>query len=127
MAKSASLLGIKALSNEIFFETKGTRKSSIRKMLVLGNPESLWNVASMAKNSNVNDIPPCMKIGNVEVDNSDLAETFADYYDKKFKNIVKMCKVDQDVYNGKKLSCVNSNFVNHNSVVRARFNQTKKL
>ena len=61
-----------------------------------------------------------MKLGEVEVYSCDLAETFAKHFDNKVENIVSTCKVEGDVYNGrKKLSCVNSNFITSTNVMKA--------
>ena len=59
-------------------------------MLVPGNHKFLWNVGNMAKDININEIRPGMKIGCVKVSYSDLAETFAEYFVTKDKNITQL-------------------------------------
>ena len=61
-----------------------------------------------------------MKLEGVEVDNSGLCHTFAEFFDSKFNNIANSCKVEEDVYNGrKKLTTVNKNFNNPDNVMKA--------
>ena len=89
-------------------------------MIVPGNSKSLWNAVNLAKDINPNKIPPQMKHEGTLILNSDLSDAFADFFDMKVKNIVTSCKVEDDVYNGrKKLHCNDKNFINESNVQKA--------
>ena len=71
-------------------------------MIVPGNSKSVWNAVNLAKDINPNKIPPQMTHEGTLIVNSDLSDAFADFFDMKVKNIVTSCKVEDDIYNGRK-------------------------
>ena len=86
--------------------------NSIRRCPIPGNNKSLWNAVNLAKDINPNILPKIMKHNGIEIINSELSDTFANFFDKKVKDIVSTCEVDNEVYNGiRKVTCPSSNFV----------------
>ena len=103
---------IRALNVEILAEIKKSKRACVRRSLVPGNSKSLWNAVNYARDINHNDISPIMKLGGKIIDNLNLSNSFAEFFDKKVKKIVESCKVDSQVYNGKrKENCTNENFM----------------
>ena len=61
-----------------------------------------------------------MNLGGLEINESNLSDAFVDFFDQKVKNIVNSCKVEDDVYNGKKKIFTGSkNFISSTSVMNA--------
>ena len=111
---------LRELNKEIVFEIKLAKKKNIRRRLVPGNQGSLWNAVNSAKDINPNKIPSNMKLKGKEINQSELAENFATFFENKVKDIVKSCKVDDSVYNGtKKVTCNDHNFMSVENIVKA--------
>ena len=114
---------IKILNNKIVNLCKINKRNSIRRCIIPGNNKSLWNAVNLAKDVNPNSIPKIMKHNGIEIAVSNLSDAFADFFDKKVKDIVSTCEVDNDVYNGtRKVTSPNSNFVtieNVNNVLKS--------
>ena len=82
-----------------FFEINNKEKC-IRRSLVPGNQGSLWNAINNAKDINPNKIPKNMKLKGTVINQNELAESFAEFFDSKVKSIVETCEVKNNVYNG---------------------------
>ena len=80
-------------------ELKNSKKACVRRSLVPGNSKSLWNAVNHARDININDIPQAMKLEGKLINNLDLSNSFAEYFDNKVKKIVESCRVDEEVYN----------------------------
>ena len=93
-------IGIQALSKEILSKTQNIKHIASEHTLYKETLSPFVVQLIQPKYININE--PVMKLGDMEVANSKLAESFVDYFDKKVKNTVNMCRVDDDVYNGKK-------------------------
>ena len=106
---------------EIVIKLKTTKKTSIRICIVLGNPKPLWNAVKMANDINQKNIPKFMRKAGVEIDPSNVSESFADFLDNKVKNIVSSCIIDKNVYNGRRITneSNNKNFINQETFIEA--------
>ena len=103
---------IKALDAEILSEIKNSKRASVRRSLVPGNSKSLWNAVNHAKDINNNNIPSTMRLGGINIEESNRSNAFAEFFDEKVKKIVLSCKVDNNVYSGQqKMNCLNDNFM----------------
>ena len=57
-------------------------------------------------------MPQEMKCGGNTIKEGQLSESFANYFDQKVKKIVETCRIDENVYNGrKKIETINDNFM----------------
>ena len=113
----AILEGIKVINIKIINMGKNHKRNSIRRSLIPGNNKSLWNAVNLAKDINLNSIPKIMKYNGIEINSTDLSDTFANFFDKKVKDIVSTCEVDNEVYNGtRKVNCPSTNFVSTQNV-----------
>ena len=111
---------ISALNSEILMELKNSKKACVRRSLVAGNSKSLWNAVNYARDININDIPQAMKLEGKLINNLDLSNSFAEYFDNKVKKIVESCRVDEEVYNGNcKVTCPSLNFMTLENISRA--------
>ena len=54
---------------------------------------------NIAKDVNVESLPPKMFLNNISVEQSDLPDTFADFFERKVNKIVESINVDETVYN----------------------------
>ena len=92
---------IKKLNKEIkshFFNRKAT---IIRKKINSNNKGDLWKAVKIAKNKSTNDIPSNLTCNNIEVDATNVANTFAGFFHDKIETIKNDLTLDQNVYNGK--------------------------
>ena len=113
-------LRIKALNVEIVAKTKGIKRSNVRRCLIPGNSKSLWNAVNLAKDLNPSSIPSNMNLGGLEIKENDLSDAFVEFFDIKVKNIAISCKVDDNVYNGRrKIYSEPENFINQINVMNA--------
>ena len=111
---------LRLLNKEIVLDMKKSKRSSIRRNLIAGNSKSLWNAVNLAKDINPNQIPSMMQVNGHPIHPAELSETFACFFDEKVKSIVESCKVDNDVYNGKrKVHSTDKNFMTIENVNRA--------
>ena len=56
---------------------------------------------NIAKDVNMESLPPKMFLNNILVEQSNLPDTFADFFKKKVNKIVESVNVDETVYNDK--------------------------
>ena len=97
-----------------------SNRNSLRRSLIPGNSKSLWNAVSLAKDINPNQIPTAMNYNGRNILPVDISETFASFFDNKVKAIVESCKVDDNVYNGKrKVNTNDKNFMTRDNIIKA--------
>ena len=78
------------------------KRKSVRRNILPGNTKTLWNAVKTAKDQNVNVLPKVMFLNGLEVDDKNLSDTIANYFDKKVKLIVESTVINESVYNGRK-------------------------
>ena len=101
-------------------EIKQSKRCSLRRSLIPGNSKSLWNAVSLAKDINPNQIPTSMNYNGRNLKPTEISETFACFFDDKVKAIVESCRVDNDVYNGKrKVNTNDKNFMTRDNIIKA--------
>ena len=83
-----------------FFYKRKTE--SIRKIIVPGNPQSLWKAVRTAKDVNLSLLPTGMFEANVEIKEENLVDCFANHFEGKVQNLLEEVKVEPNVYNGKR-------------------------
>ena len=82
------------------------------------NSKSLWHAVKIARNLGESEIPENMLLNDQPVNCGDIAECFAEFFDKKVGNIVNSVVVNPRVYNGKrKIHAENSMFMTRNSIL----------
>ena len=114
------LAKLKEINKEIVAEIKKSKRSSIQRSIIPGNSKSLWNAIKRAKDINPNQLPREMRMDGNIVKSEDLSDCFANFFDNKVKRIVETCKVDNNVYNGKrKVTCNNGNFMTPDNIIKA--------
>ena len=111
---------LRDLNKQIVMEIKQSKRSSLRRSLIPGNSKSLWNAVNLAKDINPNQIPTAMNHNGRNIFPTELSETYACFFDEKVKTIVESCKVDNDVYNGKRKVITNDdNFMTRDNIIKA--------
>ena len=75
---------------------------SDRKGIIPGNSKTLWHAVKIAKNLGTSQIPKIMTVNGVEISGHEIANSFSNFFDKKFNTIASSMKVDGNVYNGTK-------------------------
>ena len=64
-------------------------------------------------------LSPRMTLNNVEINNINLPDVFADFFEQKVSNIVTEQKINDSVYNGKsKMYCADSHFMSIDNIVK---------
>ena len=110
---------IKSLNFEIRNHFSNIKRSEIRAKIIPGNSKSLWDAVKLAKNVNIPKLPPRMTLNNVEINNKNLPDVFADFFEQKVSNIVTEQKINDSVYNGKsKMYCADSHFMSIDNIVK---------
>ena len=64
------------------------KQNSVRNGILPGNSRSLWSAVKIAKDIGTTDIPNNMSLCGVTVAGNEVAEAFAQFFEKKVKNIV---------------------------------------
>ena len=78
------------------------------------------NAVNLAKDINPNQIQNNMHYKRRKIQPAELSETYACFFDEKVKAIVESCKVNNDIYNGKrKVRTTDENFMTIENVSRA--------
>ena len=73
------------------------------------NTKSLWNSVKIAKDLNVAPIPKIVYKGANPVEGGSICNEFAQFFDKKVRNIVESTEIDDNINNGNCL--INSNYI----------------
>ena len=111
---------IKQLNCEIKHHFLDIKKTNIRRKIIPGNSKSLWDAVKTALNVNKPTLPPKMTLNNIEIDNDELPETFANFFKNKVDNIVHEQQIDDTVYNGRrKIVCSDSHFMSIEKITEA--------
>jgi hypothetical protein len=98
-----------------FFNQSRTKR--VRKMIVPGSTNSLWNAVKAAKNVNVTNLPKTMFLQNEKINAEQVPDQFANYFDVKIQNILENVSIDDEVYNGiKKIEVNNNHFMDRVAV-----------
>ena len=111
---------VKNLNFEIknFFKIK--KRNSIQRSIIPGNPKSIWNAVKVAKNTNVANIPSTMYLDGIQIQNNELPDAFASFFEDKINKILNETVIDPEVYNGKtKLNAQSQNFMTESDVLLA--------
>ena len=64
------------------------------------NSKSLWRAVKVAKNINVKTLPKEMYYNNIQIDENNLPDTFAEFFMSKTAKIVNETIINPNVYNG---------------------------
>ena len=111
---------IKNLNAEIRTHFYNKRKQKIRKGIVPGNSKTLWDAVKISKDCDTNPIPNEMELNGIIVKHDELPDAFAGFFKNKVDIISRECKVERDVYNGKKLCItVEKHFMLYNDVLES--------
>ncbi len=93
---------IKETDNELKFYYYKNRARTIRRCIKPGNSKLLWTAVKCTKDQNHEDLPTTMLESGVEIPKANLPDRFANYFDKKIKNVIGQIELDENVYNGNK-------------------------
>ena len=84
----------------------------IRKAIIPGNSGSLWKAVKVANDVHNNQLPKSLFETGILINNEDVSETFARFFDNKIKDVLADISINTDVYNGtKKVNAENSFFM----------------
>ena len=88
------------------------KKRKVRLGIIPGNSKTLWDSVKIAKDLNIQTIPKQMTLNNVEINERDIPDAFASFFETKIVNIVHESRIDTNVYNGtNKIVVPDENFV----------------
>ena len=93
---------MKSLDKEIKHSLSLEKTKHVRQGILPGNSKILWNSVKKAKDIDINSIPEDHSINQIPINSNELPHAFADFFSNKVKKIVTECKVDNNVYNGKR-------------------------
>ena len=111
---------IKNLSIEIKNHFTNETRAKVRQGIKPGNNKTLWDAVKIAKDQNIEDLPDKMNLNGKSIANNNLAEAFADMFEKKVNEIVSTTSIDANVYNGfKKINVENKNFMTTTNIINA--------
>ena len=82
----------------------------------------------IARDLNVTTLPSKMTKNGEDIDEDELADKFAEFFDTKIKNLSGQATIDPSIYNGKKkINCENKMFMDeHNKArIKAQLSQNK--
>ena len=112
---------------EIKHQFAKLKTNSIRKSILPGNSKSLWDAVKKAKDINNPKLPPKMTLNNIEIPNSELPDTFANFFKNKVDSIVNAQVVDDSVHNGhRKLWTTDHHFMSIESIVEVVLSMKNK-
>ena len=127
--KSANLfMRCRRMDQKIRKEEQKDNKKKIRNKILQGGQKGLWDAVKQAQNKPQTQIPREMSCGNESFkQDEDLAQGFADFFNKKVEDIVKSTEVDPKVYNGtRKVNVSSENFFTEEKVLNAMENLKNK-
>ena len=111
---------IKNLNAELRAHFYSKRKQKIRRGIKPGNSKTLWDAVKISKDSNINPIPKEMELLGEKIKYDELPDAFARFFKDKVDVIANECKVEEDVYNGRKLcTAVDKNFMLYEDVLES--------
>ena len=70
----------------------------MRKGIIPGNSKSLWRAINIAKDLNNEDIPVSMFERGILIPNEELADHFADHFERKIAGITSNANINDGVY-----------------------------
>ena len=94
---------IKILDRVIKSHFSSDKWKLVRREIIPGNSGSLWKAVKIARDVNVTTIPNSLYLEGILVPNSEAPETFASFFNNKIKKVLEEVKIEEDVYNGKKM------------------------
>ena len=110
---------INCLNVEIKHFYLAKKKAIVRKGILPGNNKSLWTAVNIAKDIGTPDIPNNMFLKGVAVSGDKIADSFAEFFDEKVKNLVEKTRVDPGVHNGtQKLESGDFDFMTRDNVYK---------
>ena len=110
-------IGILDKSIRLFF--KSEKRKHVRKGIIPGNSKTLWRAVSNAKDTNLAaNIPDSLLLHGIPVQQSNLADTFAYFFNDKVVKISNDTVINDNVYNGqKKVYCDDKMFMSSQKIV----------
>ena len=111
---------IRHLSTEIKSHFTTEKRMKVRQGIKPGNSKTLWEAVKIAKDQNIEDLPEKMNLNSVTIANEDLAEQFANMFEKKINDIASTTSINDTVYNGsRKITEEDKNFMSTNNIRNA--------
>ena len=108
---------IKILDKAIKTFFHSNKSSKIRNKIVPGDNKSLWSAVKLAKNLPLNAIPKNCFLNNEPVNDHELPNCFANFFQDKVQSIKDTLQVSENVYNGKnKIIVCDRFFMNGNDI-----------
>ena len=103
---------IRVLDKEIKKHFLTLKTNRVRRLIVPGSTGSLWKAVKTARDTIFNPLPNRLYLNDTLVPRKELPDAFAAYFDNKIKNLLGDTKVDNNVYNGKKIvTCTDRMFM----------------
>ena len=92
------------------------KRNKVRKGIIPGNAKSLWKAVNIARDINPNEIPINMLKAGVSIVDTEIPESFAEYFENKIFTLSSGVSINPNVYNGRKkidilsnrLTCLNN-------------------
>ena len=75
-------------------------KKRVRRGLVPSNSKTLGDAVRITKDLNVESIPKTLFSHNIEIQRTNLPDSFACFFNNKVNTIVESTNIDNNVYNG---------------------------
>ena len=94
---------IKVLDKEIRSYFVTMKASHVRRSIIPGNSGSLWKAVKAARDVNSSELPDKMYLNGILIEEKELPDAFANFFDTKIKNIASEITIENDVYNGKRI------------------------
>ena len=109
-------------------EEKKNGKKQIRNTVLRGGQKGLWDAVKQAQNKPRTQTPKEMTWGNVNFNrDEDLAQGFAEFFNKKVEDIVSSTEINLAVFNGSNKVTANcENFFTAESVLKAMLDMKSK-
>ena len=107
------------------------KRSRVRKGIIPGNSRSLWKAVNVAKDQNSNEIPKSMFNEGISINEEELPECFAEYFENKVSKQSENVVLNPNVYNGVRklpayLNYDTSNFMTSTNIRKAVLSIKKK-
>ena len=111
---------VKHLNIEIKQHFAEQKSFFVRKKIIPGNSKTLWEAVKIAKDIHTPKLPPKMSLENIEIQNIDLPDVFAQFFENKVNKIVNDQQISDSVYNGKrKIWTVDHHFMSIDNILEA--------
>ena len=120
---------VKNLAKEIKLHLSDEKRKRIRQGIIPGNSKTLWDSVKLAKDMNIDELPTEMHLDNEKIEEEDIADAFADFFENKIKDLLEEISIDDEVYNGeRKIHTTCYNFMTSPNIEEAiRSLKIKKL